>query len=316
MSLIQARVPAHPAATGLAAFPSNLAGAVNEKTVAIAKAGDVLGDFAVNVVMALLILFGAVWLSKWAAKLVRDTLGRLPRTAHDRTLQDFASSITRYAILVIGVVAILRRLGVETTSIITVLGAASLAIGLALQGALSNVAAGVMILLFRPYRVGDLVLIAGKTGTVRRFDLFNTELMDPDGLKLTIPNGKAFGDVATNYTDIPNRRVEMTFALAPDADAQAAAQAALEVLLADPRVLDTPEPMSRATEYTAERIVLTVRAWALPKDYWDMRFDLSKLVTQAVVRAGGSLYYPTTRAVNLAGPLDPVADPASFASLQ
>jgi small conductance mechanosensitive channel len=314
MSLIQT-APAAAPHSAAAAF-TGLAGAVNEKTVAIAKAGDVLGDLAVNAVIALLIFFGAVWLSKWAANLVRNTLKRLPRTAHDRTLQDFAGSITRYAILVIGVVAILRRLGVETTSIITVLGAASLAIGLALQGALSNVAAGVMILLFRPYRVGDLVSIAGKLGTVKRFDLFNTELADVDGLKLTVPNGKAFGDVATNYTDIPNRRVEMTFALAPDADADAAAKAALAVLLADPRVLDTPEPMSRATEYTAEKIVLTVRAWAVPKDYWDMRFDLSKLVTQAVVKAGGALYYPTQRAVNLAGPSEPVADPASIASLQ
>ncbi len=174
-----------------------------------------------------------------------------------------------------------------------------------------------MILIFRPYRVGDLVNIAGKLGTVRKLDLFNTELSDVDGLKLTVPNSKAFGDVATNYTDIPHRRVEMTFALPPTAPAEAAAKAALAVLLADPRVLNDPAPMSRVTEYTAEKITITVRAWALVKDYWDMRFDLSRLVYEAVQAAGGSLYYPTQRVVNLAGPPDPVADPAdSLASLQ
>ena len=134
---------------------------------------------------------------------------------------------------------------------------------------------------------------------------------------MTVPNGKAFGDVATNYTDIPHRRVEMTFALPPNAPAEAAAKAALAVLHADKRVLDDPAPMSRVTEYTAEKVIITVRAWALVKDYWDMRFDLSRLVSEAVQRAGGSLYYPTQRVVNLAGPPDPVADPAdSLASLQ
>jgi small conductance mechanosensitive channel len=297
-----------PPKLALNGLPAQIQGAVTEKSVALAKAGDVLGDFAVNLVIAVAIFAATLWLAKWTSMLVRRTLQRLPRTAGDQTLQDFASSVSRYAVTVIGVIAILRRLGVETTSIITVLGAASLAIGLALQGALSNVAAGVMILIFRPYRVGDLVTVAGKTGTVKRLDLFNTELSDVDGLKMVVPNGKAFGDVVTNYTDIPNRRVEMTFSLLPDAPVAAVEAAALAVLHADPRVLDDPAPMSRATEYTAEKVTLTVRAWARLDDYWDMRFDLSRLVSQAVHGAGGRLHYPTQRVVNLVEAADPAPD--------
>jgi small conductance mechanosensitive channel len=298
----------------LKALPAEVKHRVITDGPALAKLTDMLGDLAVNVLIASGIFVATLWVAKWTSGLMRRALQRLPRTAADKTLQDFASSVVRYAVVIIGVVAILRRLGVETTSIITILGAASLAIGLALQGALSNVAAGVMILLFRPYRVGDVVTIATKLGTVRRMDLFNTEMLDPDGLKIVVPNGKAFGDVVTNYSDIPYRRVEMTFALTPDADADAAAASAMAVLLADKRVLDDPAPMARPTEYTAEKITLTVRAWAKVDDYWDMRFDLSKLVSQAVLSTGSKLYYPTTRSVSLTVPTHPAADPAGIAS--
>jgi len=300
--------PAHT--NVITALPGRLNGVVTTETAALTKASDVVGDLAVNVVIAMLIAVATFWIAKWASSLVRGGLQKLPRTHADKTLQDFASSVIRYAVVIIGVVAILRRLGVETTSIITVLGAASLAIGLALQGALSNVAAGVMILVFRPYRVGDFVMIAGKSGTVKNFDLFNTEMLDSDGLKVMVPNGKAFGDVVVNYTDIPNRRVEMTFALDPSANAQAAADAAMAVLKADKRVLDDPAPMARPTEYTAEKITLTVRAWARVDQYWDMRFDLSRLVSEAVQRAGAPFYYPTVRAVNLTSTAE-AADPAT-----
>ncbi len=262
------------------------------ETAALVKASDVAGDFAVNFVISLAIFAATLWLSRWLSGLVARGIKRLPRTHNDETLQDFASSVTRYAVIVIGVVAILRRLGVETTSIITVLGAASLAVGLALQGALSNVAAGVMILVFRPYRVGDFVLIAGKQGTVKRFDLFNTEISDPDGLKVTVPNGKAFGDVAVNYTDIPRRRIELDFGVGYETDLDHAAQVAMRAAAANDHVLPDPPPWAKPSDLKDSTVTLKLRCWTHVDSYWDTRFDVLKGVKQAFDAEGISLPYP------------------------
>ncbi|MFY8210232.1 MAG: mechanosensitive ion channel family protein, partial [Caulobacter sp.] len=135
---------------------------------------DWLGKLAVNLVVAALILAVTFWAAGWAARFMRRTLTRVHRNNPDPTLESFAASLARYAIVAVGLVAVLQQLGVQATSIIAVLGAASLAIGLALQGALSNVAAGVMILLFRPYKVGDFIETATRQGTVKSLDLLFT----------------------------------------------------------------------------------------------------------------------------------------------
>ena len=181
---------------------------------------------------------------------------------------------------------------VETTSIITVLGAASLAIGLALQGALSNVAAGVMILIFRPYRVGDFVTLAGKTGTVRKLDLFNTELIDADGLKIVAPNGKGFSDVVVNYTDIPNRRIELSFPVRYEDDLTVALQVLADVAKAEPRLRPDPAPWVNVTELGPNNVTITLRVWSDIDPYWDVRFDLMKAVRIALDRAGIPHAYP------------------------
>ena len=189
-------------------------------------------------------------------------------------------------------VAILRRLGVETTSIITVLGAASLAIGLALQGALSNVAAGVMILIFRPFRVGDFVLLAGKQGTVKRLDLFNTEMADVDGLKVFVPNGKGFGDVIVNYTDIPQRRMELVFGIGYDDDIDRACEIARRVAGEHPKVLGEPAPWCRPTELADSTVKINLRCWAPVQGYWDVRYEVLQAVKVAFDQEKVSLPYP------------------------
>lgn len=272
---------------------TSLQGAISGETVAIAKVSDVVGDLAVNITISLLILAVAVWLSGWASRLVRRAIGRIPRINQDATLADFASSFARYVVVLIGVIAVLRRLGVETTSIITVLGAASLAVGLALQGTLSNVAAGVMILIFRPYRVGDQVSIAGKSGLVRRFDLFNTELRDLENLKIVVPNGKAFGDVVTNYTDTQYRRIELIFGIGYDDDIGKAIQVATECARSDARILADPEPWAKLTELAPSSVSITLRCWASPIGYMDTRCDLLRRVKEAYDAAGISFPYPT-----------------------
>lgn len=264
---------------------------------ALIKLGDSLGDLAINLVAALIVLAATLWISRWAGRLTRRAIGHLPRA--DATLQGFVASLVRYGVLLVGALAILHRLGVETTSIITVLGAGSLAIGLALQGALSNVAAGVMILIFRPYRVGDFILIAGRSGTVKKLDLFNTELADADGLKVVVPNGKGFADVVVNYTDIANRRIELVLGIDRDCDLDKAIAVLLATAKEDPRLLAEPAPWANVVELTPGAVNVALRVWASLDSYWDARADLLRRTPSRLQAAGISIAYP----IQLSAPL-------------
>src|SRR5690606_36230548 len=200
----------------------------------------------------------------WAGRLARGALTRVQarRGDADVTLASFASSMARNVVLIMGLIAVLQQLGVKTTSIIAVLGAASLAVGLALQGALSNVAAGVMILLLRPYRVGDTIESSGRTGKVEALDLFITELSTPDNLKVVIPNGKLFGDVIVNHTFHARRRSDVVLRLPLSADIQKIMQRLQQRLMEDPRVETTPAPVVELTGAAETWVELAVRPWA------------------------------------------------------
>ena len=277
---------------------TTVTGTLTGKKIAIAKLSDIAGDFATNAAIALFILLATLWLATWAARLTRAAMRRLPRVNHDETLQGFVASLVRYGVTTIGVIAILHRLGFETTSIITVLGAASLAVGLALQGALSNVAAGVMILIFRPYRVGDTVTMAGQLGTVKRLDLFNTELSDMNGLKVVVPNGKGFGDVIINYTDIPSRRIQLKFGIDYGDPIEKAVETVLGVARADARIMPDPAPWCMVTELADSQVTLELRAWTSLDDYWTTRYDMLRKVKEAFDAAGITIPYPTQASVS------------------
>jgi len=298
----------HPAVPSVA-VPLGLTG----KTVAIAKVGDITSDVAVNLCIACLILALALWLSRWASRFAVGLLKRWPRTHNDLTLQDFVGSLARYAVLILGLIAMLRRLGVETASIITVLGAASLAVGLALQGTLTNVAAGVMLLVLRPYQVGDTVTIAGKTGTVERLDLFNSELRDGDNLKIVIPNSKSFGDVIVNMSDLQTRRMELTFGIGYEEDIGGAIGLLLKCCTDDPRILTDPAPWANVTDLAASAVTLTLRAWAKSEVYWDARYAMLRRVKETFQAANIDMPYPTQVSINKSGdperPSDPPAPP-------
>lgn len=231
--------------------------------------GHDLSAFAVSLAAALLILLVTIWAAGWGAGLARKAMGRVRHHngEPDITLQSFIASLTRYLILIVGLVAVLGQLGVKTTSVLAVLGAASIAVGLALQGTLSNVAAGVMLLLFRPYRVGDLVEVGGRMGTVKALDLFVTEMATVDNLKVVAPNGKIFGDIIVNYTTPKTRRVDVTFHIGPRQDLRALLNDMQALLAEDKRVLKDPKPTFEANglnELFAEGVV---RAWCKPGDY-------------------------------------------------
>ena len=261
-------------------------------------AAGVAGGLAVNLTVAALILAGTIWASRWLSGLAAAAIRRAHRRhPGDTTLQTFAASLVRYVVIVIGLVEVLEQLGVKATSVIAVLGAASLAIGLALQGALANVAAGVMLLILRPYRVGDRVEIHGRQGTVKGIDLFATRLSDPDNLSVFVPNAKAFGEIIINQTSPVVRRAQLDFTIDYEDDVDRALEILLACAAANPQVAAKPAPWAKMTALKDSGVTVTLRAWFSANDYWDGRFDLTKAVKDAFDAAGFEFPYPHQVAV-------------------
>jgi small conductance mechanosensitive channel len=261
-------------------------------TLTVAKLADVGGDLVVNIAVAILIVAATMFASRWAATLVEKSFERLHLSRGDRTLQQFCAALARWVIILLGLIAVLQRLGVQTTSIIAMLGAASLAIGLALQGALSNVAAGVLILLLRPYRVGDQVEIGGQIGQVRRLDLFTTEVATKDFRKVVVPNAKAMGDVLINRTAYGRRRVELDFDVARESDLNHVLAVLTRTAAADPRVRGDPAPWSGVTGIKDSSILVSLYAWSTAGDWFQVGVDLRKAVIEAFAREGIEIPYP------------------------
>jgi small conductance mechanosensitive channel len=259
----------------------------------IRRLGGAAASLAVNVFVAAIILAATFWLSGLISRSVQRGIPRMNRHHPvDSTLPLFISSVVRYGIIIVGLVAAVQRLGVQATSIIAVLGAASLAIGLALQGALSNVAAGVMLLILRPYRVGDNVEISGREGKVRALTLFTTELTSYDGLKMVLPNGKILGELIVNFSARGLRRYEITVGV----DYQDDLDKGLALLIAcaqeDPRVMAKPPPWAKVTNLGDNAVSLTLRAWVKATDYVDARPDMIKTIKQRFEADGFSFPYP------------------------
>lgn len=248
---------------------------------------DWLGKLAVNLVVAGLILILTFWIAGWAARFMRRTLARVHRNAPDPTLESFSASLARYAVIAMGLVAVLQQLGVQATSIIAVLGAASLAIGLALQGALSNVAAGMMILLFRPYRVGDVIETSTRQGTVKSLDLLFTEIATFDNVKVMIPNSKVFGDVILNYSTHRYRRADVLFKVPLKTDLVAVLKRLRERAENDPRIRKDPAVMIEVTDLSEAFAQAAIRVWTAADDFGPVKTDLmltAHLLTEDPIR--------------------------------
>lgn len=250
-------------------------------------------QFAVDLAVALIILVITYALARWLSEAAKKMIGRVQaRRGGDATLQTFVGSIVRYGVIIVGLIAVLQQLGVKATSILAVLGAASLAIGLAMQGALSNVAAGVMLLILRPYRAGDFVRINDQMGTVMGLDLFTTEISSPEGLKVVMPNGKVFGEMIINYSSPAIRRTEITIGIDYEDDIDKALKVMLDTAHADDRVLANPEPWARVTALADSSVNVTLRAWAPMAVFWDMHHDMLKNLKLAFDREGLHIPYP------------------------
>lgn len=255
--------------------------------VKFAEAG---GDLAVNLVFALITLVVTFWAAGFLSRFAKRMTGRFRRHGPpDATLQSFVGSLTRYVVLTVGFVAVLQQLGVQATSIIAVLGAASIAIGLALQGTLSNVAAGVMILLFRPYRVGDTIEVAGRVGVVRLLDLFVTELATPDNVRVIIPNGKVFGDVIVNTSAHSTRRVDVVFRVDMKRPLDPVLDDLRAAVAADKRIQKEPAPAIEVTNMAEAWVEAALRIWVKNADYGAVRSDYYLRARRAVEREDDDL---------------------------
>jgi len=269
--------------------------AVNEAVVS--KLIEVGGSFAVNLTIALLILIATLFAARWGAGVARRTLSRTRSFRHDPTVVGFAAQIVRVIIIIIGLIAVLQRLGVQTTSIIAVLGAASLAVGLALQGTLSNVAAGVMLLILRPYRVGDVVDIGGAVGSVQKLDLFTTQLSNANNHKIVVPNSKVLGDVITNLSGQKTRRIEIKFTVGYGENLADARRVLLAVATLHDKVLKEPEPWSGVTNLLDSAVEITLHAWVVSGDWWQVQADLVQAGKEALDEANIEIPFPHQVAV-------------------
>lgn len=251
--------------------------------------GFALG-FGLDLLGAVLILIVGWWVAGRAAALVRHSLKNTKFV--DATLKPLASSIVRYAVLVFVIIAVLSNFGVETTSIIAVLGAAGLAIGLALQGTLSNIAAGVMILILRPLKIDEFVEAGSVSGTVVEITLFTTLLKTPDGVFISAPNSQIWNSAIKNYSRNPTRRLDIKVGIAYDDDVDAALEFLTKLVASDERVLKNPEPMSFVANLGESSVDLTARGWVATGDFWPAFFDLTRKSKTELEAAGFSIPFP------------------------
>lgn len=249
----------------------NVVDEINNAGNWLAEHQALLIQYAVNLVAAgVIFITGTV-----VARVVANTLCRLMRLRGiDPTVADFMSAMARYAILAFTLIAVLGRLGVETASVIAVLGAAGLAVGLALQGSLSNLAAGVLLVAFRPFRAGEYVDLGGVAGTVEQVQIFSTTLLTPDNKTIIVPNGKVIGGDIINFTRQPERRVDIVVGVAYNADIDEVKKILGEVIAADGRILHHKGTTVRLGEMAASSLNFTTRAWTTTANYWDVYFDL------------------------------------------
>ncbi|MEM7458095.1 MAG: mechanosensitive ion channel domain-containing protein [Pseudomonadota bacterium] len=254
---------------------------------------------ATNVLLALVILIVGFWVAGRVGAVVRG-IGKQYEKLDD-TLFNFLGSLARYTVLAFVIIAVLNRFGVETTSIVALLGAAGLAVGLALQGAMSNLAAGVMLMIFRPYKVGDFIDAAGNFGNVEEISLFTTVLRTFDHQQIIIPNGKIWGEQIVNHSHHAVRGVELTFGVSYDTDIDHARDVIKKVFAEHPHILDDPEPVIVVSTLNDSSVDFAVRPFVKGEHWFDVRFTVPELVKKALDEAGIEIPFPHQKVILFKG---------------
>lgn len=257
--------------------------------VVVDTAVAVVSNWGLQVIGAVALLI----VGRWAASLISRTVRRgLESGGIDAQLIPFCANGAYYIVLALVVVAVLQLFGIETTSLVAMIGAAGLTIGLALQGTLSSFAAGVMLLIFRPFKVGDYVEVSGSSGTVSEIDLFTTTLNTSQNLQVLIPNASVYGKTITNYSANETRRVDVNVGIGYEDDIGTAMRVIEEITTGDPRVLSEPATAILVSELADSSVNLTVRAWCQRADYGALRSDLLRRLKEKLEAGGCSIPFP------------------------
>jgi len=245
--------------------------------------------WAFNLVSALIVFV----VGRWIAKLVVKALSKVMQRADvDETLVNFLGNVLYVALLIVVIIAALDRLGVNTTSVLAVFATAGLAVGLALKDSLSNFAAGVMLIIFKPFKVGDFVEAGGSAGTVEEIRIFNTIMKTPDNREITVPNGQVYSGTIINVTARDTRRIDLVFGIGYEDDFKKARDLVWEVIRSDERILKDPEPTVVFLELADSSVNFAVRPWVKTSEYWDVRADVLEKVKQAFDNNNISIPFP------------------------
>jgi small conductance mechanosensitive channel len=232
-------------------------------------------------------------IGRWAAGLFQKIVGRvMSRRSVDETVSSFVGNLTYYALLAFFILAALGQLGIQTTSFVAIIGAAGLAVGLALQGSLANFAAGFLLLIFRPFRVGDYIEGGGTAGTVEKIQLFTSQLKTPDNKTVIVPNAGMTAGNIVNYSSKGTRRVDMVFGIGYGDDIDRARSVIEEVIAADERILKDPAPVVAVSELGDSSVNFVVRPWVNAGDYFAVLWDVTEKVKKRFDEAGISIPFP------------------------
>jgi len=246
-------------------------------------------DFVISAVVALVIFFIGKWVARQIANLVQRIL---VHRSVDVALVSFVTSLVYWALLIFVTIAALGRLGLQTASFVAIIGAAGLAVGLALQGSLANFASGVLILIFKPFKVGDFVEVAGTAGVVKTMQIFTTELSTGDNKHVIIPNANVTGGVITNFSTNDTRRVDLAIGIGYDDDIDKARDLMLDEIAKDERILKDQEPTVAVVELADSSVNFVVRPWVNAADYWGVFFGLTEAIKKRFDEEGISIPYP------------------------
>ncbi|MDH4238760.1 MAG: mechanosensitive ion channel [Phycisphaerae bacterium] len=250
---------------------------------------EYLSKYGLKLLGAIVILLVGRWLAGFIARVVE---GALLKAKIEETIARFIKHLTHIAVLVFVVIAALAAAGVETTQFAVVFGGAALAVGLALQGSLANFASGFLMIMFRPFKVGDFIEAAGTKGTVKEIGIFNTFVNTPDNIRVIIPNAKLTGDNIMNYTANGTRRVDLVIGVSYEDDIKKAKRVIEQVLAEDERVLDDPPPTVAVVELADSSVNFVVRPWVNAADYWNVYFDTTAKVKLSLEDNGITIPFP------------------------
>jgi small conductance mechanosensitive channel len=253
------------------------------------KSIDFISTYGIKVIGAIIIWIIGSWIIK---KIMNLTRSAMSKRDYDESLQKFLTNLVGWGLKILLILVILSQLGIETTSFAAILAAAGLAVGLALQGSLSNFAGGVLLMIFKPIKIGDLIEAQGELGVVKEIEIFTTKIVTPNNKLVIIPNGALSNGNITNYSAEGKIRVDLTFGVSYDSDIKKTKEILMDVITSNKHVLADPAATVNVSELADSSVNFAVRPWCTPENYWNVYFETTENVKEALDKAGIEIPYP------------------------